>query len=418
METHGLGYEEISEPYYFETDHVALKENQDYRNLLHTIAVLEAQRQQAAEDIELLYKAQDEALADPLKFVGKLQQGTDFCFPKAQKLASLPDVQWDKYTSGALFSSFVTSRHMTRNKRSTTGAEGCDPLTCASTADSAVSSDLDVLVVRGRARDNSKPSTFNQLWTDEEQQRLESLLIQFPPEEVESKRWAKIAAALGNRTPVQVASRVQKYFLKLAREGLPVPGRTPNLAAYVRKGSHRHHRYNRLYYPHSTFLQSHTPPVWMKDDVDECELQQGPDSCAGDILAMSDTASLQEGSSEDEQYPEEIRSCPEYKELQQLLKIKRDKQPQEHPSLVQHIGYKCDNCCCEPIIGTRWHCIDCPAEMSLDFCGDCCHMSCQGDRHDPSHRLHPFRHAGLDSDYMGYFKANYNYLDPNYLPAS
>ena len=34
--------------------------------------------------------------------------------------------------------------------------------------------------------------------------RLEELLIQFPPEEVEAKRWQKIAAALGNRTPIQV----------------------------------------------------------------------------------------------------------------------------------------------------------------------------------------------------------------------
>lgn len=119
----GFAYEEISEPYYFETDHVALKENPDYRNLLLTIAVLEAQRQQAAQDIEVLYKAQDEALADPIEFVEKLQQGKDFGFPKAQKLASLPDIQWDKYTSSAQFSSF-TSRHMTRNKRSTTNTDG------------------------------------------------------------------------------------------------------------------------------------------------------------------------------------------------------------------------------------------------------------------------------------------------------
>lgn len=32
---------------------------------------------------------------------------------------------------------------------------------------------------------------------------------------------------LGNRTVTQVTSRVQKYFLKLYRAGLPVPGRIP-----------------------------------------------------------------------------------------------------------------------------------------------------------------------------------------------
>lgn len=117
MDTQGFSYEEISEPYYFETDHVALKENADYHNLLHTIALLEAQRQQAARDIESLYQAQDEAIADPLRFVEKLQQGKDLCFPRAQKVAVLPEIRWDKYACSTDFSSFGSPRHMTRNKR-------------------------------------------------------------------------------------------------------------------------------------------------------------------------------------------------------------------------------------------------------------------------------------------------------------
>ena len=34
---------------------------------------------------------------------------------------------------------------------------------------------------------------------------------------------------------VQVQSRVQKYFIKLARAGLPIPGRIPNVVNYKRK---------------------------------------------------------------------------------------------------------------------------------------------------------------------------------------
>ena len=34
---------------------------------------------------------------------------------------------------------------------------------------------------------------------------------------------------------VQVQSRVQKYFIKLAKAGLPVPGRAPNLGIYKKK---------------------------------------------------------------------------------------------------------------------------------------------------------------------------------------
>lgn len=53
------------------------------------------------------------------------------------------------------------------------------------------------------------------------------LLEKYPDTSVESHRWENIARELGTRTPKQVASRVSKYFLKLAKAGLPVPGRVP-----------------------------------------------------------------------------------------------------------------------------------------------------------------------------------------------
>lgn len=40
----------------------------------------------------------------------------------------------------------------------------------------------------------------SQLWTVEEQLRLEALLVEFPPEPVENRRWKKIADALGMNT--------------------------------------------------------------------------------------------------------------------------------------------------------------------------------------------------------------------------
>jgi hypothetical protein len=59
-------------------------------------------------------------------------------------------------------------------------------------------------VIRGRVWDEDKPSTFNKLWTPDEQRRLELLLLEIPDEEVAAHRWSKIARALGNRTPRQV----------------------------------------------------------------------------------------------------------------------------------------------------------------------------------------------------------------------
>jgi len=72
--------------------------------------------------------------------------------------------------------------------------------------------------VRGRVYTAQKPISFNKLWTEEEQKKLEELLITYPDEEVQTRRWEKIAAALGTRTPKQIASRTQKYFMKLVQD--------------------------------------------------------------------------------------------------------------------------------------------------------------------------------------------------------
>lgn len=104
-----------------------------------------------------------------------------------------------------------------------------------------------------------------QLWTCEEQRRLEELLVEYPPEPIEMRRFAKIAKALGNRTARQVASRLQKYFQKLHAAGLPVPGRIPRPRSYasVRKNRMVKHM-NRP----TTFFPSNYVPVNITEDDD------------------------------------------------------------------------------------------------------------------------------------------------------
>ena len=114
----------------------------------------------SVRDREKLIEARDQALADPIAFVKRLQAGEQLDLPGKQKIAELPDIKWEKYRVVA--------------------------------ADEVV---------------------------------REELLVQFPSEDVEMERWKKIATALGNRTPIQVQSRTQKYFLKLQKAGMPVPGR-------------------------------------------------------------------------------------------------------------------------------------------------------------------------------------------------
>lgn len=104
------------------------------------------------------------------------------------------------------------------------------------------------------------------LWTCEEQRRLEELLVEYPPEPIEMRRFAKIAKALGNRTSRQVASRLQKYFQKLHAAGLPVPGRVPrNARSYV--SSRKHRMFKHMARP-TTFFPSNYVPINIMDDTE------------------------------------------------------------------------------------------------------------------------------------------------------
>ncbi|KAK7504394.1 hypothetical protein BaRGS_00004260 [Batillaria attramentaria] len=408
--------ETIGDPYCFESDHVALKGNPDYHALLRTICVLEAQRAKALEDLDLLHEAKEKILSDPVSYVDKLQRGADLGvkLPAPQKIVQLPVIDWEKYTSSVDFASLDES--LMRLKSSLVG----NPTTDSKTGILDAAGEA---IVRGRMRDPNKSSTFNQLWTAEEQKRLEELLVRYPPEEIESRRWQKIATALGNRTPQQVASRVQKYFIKLAKAGLPVPGRVPNLSAHLRRGGHRHQRYNRMYYPSSTFMQAYEPPVYMNEDDDYFE--GFPDSQA-ESYAPSEGLSSTQDNSDDEGVPENLQDTPEYRELMELKQLQKDHLQSLDPSLVQHIDFKCDKCGCEPIVGTRWHCVDCPQDASLDFCDSCAdNLSTFETRlHNSSHRIRPVKRAlkpsqkMQDQDYMRFMPGDYNYLDPNYMPAS
>ena len=218
---------EIPGEYYFESDHEAIRSNPDYLSLMKTYALLQAKKIQAVKDIEDLISARTAALSqDPRKFLTKFQ--AEFAkLPASQNIPDVPNIDWDKYKIPSMTNELV-QKPETRNKKSVQDNKPEE------SAKEKVEGLLDCKVernargqflVRGRVFDASKPQTFNQPWTPEEQRRLEDLLLEYPSEEIEMERWKKIATCLGNRTPIQVQSRVQKYFVKLQKAGLPIPGR-------------------------------------------------------------------------------------------------------------------------------------------------------------------------------------------------
>jgi hypothetical protein len=243
------------------------------------------------------------------------------------------------------------------------------------------------------------------------------------------ERWKKIATALGNRTAVQVQSRTQKYFQKLSKAGLPIPGRlNKNRSRYMRQTSsgrtsnHASKRYagSLVGHKNSSFFPSLSPSVKMEeDDEDEDESMALSGAKSGPIL--NDGYYLEdEDVSDEEEVPENMRRSEAYRELMWLKRIRREKELEQRtggPSV--HAGFRCDGCDTEPIVGGRFQCSECLDPDTVDFCCTCAARGLDvGDRHKAEHVLKPVRKkkaaaTAVDREYLD----AKNYLDPNFVKS-
>ena len=361
--------------FYFESDHVALKNNEDYRRLLRTFVTLESQRRAALSDLDWLMALQHAALGDPWSFVKRLGRGEDVFRPsvRASTITPLPLIAWERYTDDveAVLASLGTHRgpgsstRLKQKRQLITGICDYNPSPAAASIPTS----------------GARGETYNQAWSVEEQQLLERLLDKYPPERFEARRFAKIAADMPGRTTQQVTSRVQKYFIKLAKAGLPVPGRTPSLAAHGgrwmsgRLHGH-HHRHNHFYFPHSTFLTSVTPPVYMTEEDD--------DQLYVDDDVMYDEVLMGRPCGRDDKIPAHLRQSEEYRELVTLTALRQARLhesrsgPDTGPASVQ-----------------------CPDSVESLVTGG----------------TDELRSSHVDVDYTSQSTGVTSYLDPNYMPA-
>lgn len=75
--------------FYFESDHLALRGNKDYSDLLKTIKILEAQRTTTIQSIDKLIEVQNEALRDPFTFVQKIKNEEDLNIPLREEIVEV-----------------------------------------------------------------------------------------------------------------------------------------------------------------------------------------------------------------------------------------------------------------------------------------------------------------------------------------
>ena len=242
-----------NEPFYFENDTLALKNNPDYSCLLKTLVLLEGQRVQACKDLETLNELKEKALNDPVTFVKHLskksEEGPDLGkqIPPRQKVYVLPEINWNKYyecvDTKDLEAIRKTTELRTHSLRQTNRLiQQQIEQDQATTSTARSSSRIQHQPKKNPQGGEKNVRNYNKPWTVEEQRQLEELLLEFQPEDNEAARWRKIATKLGTRTPLQVQSHCQKYFIKLAKAGLPIPGRMPNLKTYVTKKGNRGNR--------------------------------------------------------------------------------------------------------------------------------------------------------------------------------
>ncbi|CAL1260948.1 unnamed protein product [Larinioides sclopetarius] len=363
-----IDYDSIGE-FCFESDHLALKGNSDYKNLIEAIVVLEAQKAQAVKDIEKLAKLKKEALADPFEFLERIRRKEDMNFPVPQKIHPVPVIDWSKYALSGNPATYER-RQISLNRH--------------------VSQNLSRNNVKGKfnfpANENKSGEIYHP-WTEEELKRLKELLIDFPPEEAEVHRWEKIANGLETRTPLEVATRVHKFYSSLAEDKTINLGNMPDLNL-LRK-------------------------YWHTGNTTEISSQDQKQNVEQLMETQADV-------SDEEEISHELRDTAEYKELIFLKKLLREKVIEESNSLIPHIGYKCYRCKTEPIVGVRWHCTECPPSLCMDFCDDCSQSMHETAQHTADHHLEKiYASKGfVDRDYMHFLGNDYNYLDPNYMPAT
>lgn len=380
--------------FYFESDHLALRNNKDYLSLLKTVVTLEALRIKSLEDLDTLISCRKKALNDPLSFAKQLQNGCHLELPGSRKIPDIPKIDFSQYT---VYGSDTRMGPQTRPKET--------PSICEKKIDD------NKRLVRGRIFDDSKPETFNQPWTDEEQMRLDRLLEKYPEETIQMRRWTKIANELGNRTPKQVSSRVQKYEIKLKQVAMTFrKGNKSETSAHSRLGK-RKRRGNRA----STFFPYKEFDSCENNDDDNMDIDKNNYDNSIDGVSSNPSGYCDDSNSSERS---EGHTQRVYTHIEMLQRIKIEKNDDTNLS-HGHFGFKCAGCKSEPIRGTRWHCAECH-NVDIDFCSDCVITQIDSSTlHSINHKFIPYDKTKKTNNYdLEYFPSSFSgssYLDSNYI---
>jgi ZZ-type zinc finger-containing protein 3 len=303
--------------FFFESSHLALRSNPDYLKIMKHLAILCSQRTQVHSQIKMIENKRDEAISDPISFLENLKKGS-IIFADVIEISEVIDVNISQ--SYYCFFSYFKSLKIPKIDFTKYGPDHIE---------------------NDHGKNSSSPIKphHTNLWSLDEQKKLEELLIEFPPESVESNRFKKIAAFLSNRTEKQVASRVQKFFKKLHEANLPIPGASCRLRSRNIKSQKKNLRLERP----TTFFPERIIPkdVFMKDDTEDDDQLFAPKNIFDD----------------------------QTKVLKLLKQIRDEKVKLSQTKTNFKYEFYCSACESNftNLTTHKWSCLDC----IIDFCCDC-----------------------------------------------
>ncbi|EFA75084.1 myb domain-containing protein [Heterostelium album PN500] len=393
-----------------------IKDTEEYKQLTKSLEILEQQRKTREEDIERLKRLHKDALENPIEFLERLISGT-IVLPTKQPIEPIPILPNlttnltkrklltdDFYTTSSTVDNNSNSNNKSKdvNNNNILDSSFEDNLEASSSSTTTPSSST-----KKKNKNKDDYASFNRPWSEEEQKRLEELLAEFPEEPVAAHRWTKIANALKNRTPKQVASRTQKYFVKLHKLGLPIPGKPPNLPSLFPKPPMKKKNRNST----ATTKELDSPT-----DYPPTNYNIPP----GVPISPPTTPSPTKKSKNKNKNSKESNSTTSTPKSKSKSKggssSSASSTKSEESALVVHEGYKCDGCDEEPIIGIRWRCEEC---LEIDLCDECNNTYEEIGSHKSTHHMRSY--TTVDPDYFrdedyrfSYTGGESNYLDPNY----
>lgn len=349
---------------------------------------LKEQREQAAVDLKRLENERRKAEEDPQTFVSTLLSKREI-LPRRQVPAGVPTVDFGTYEKLPLVPG---------------GDAKPEPVPKPAKKAAAVTASSSA----------PKTSTHSTPWSLEEQHRLEQLLIEYPDEPVPAYRWEKIARALG-RTPKQVVSRVHRYFERLARAGLPVPGRLP---ASSSKSSSKDGAQ-----PRSSASTTASAPHAAR----QYNYYEAPVVKMDAVMPVIQDATLL--SEEEKRAFHGLEGTAEYQELIRLKRFKKF-QEQSHERYLSTApptntnsrtamdasphGSSCSSCHATSSIGRWYRCISCN-NPKIILCNNCHDQGLfKTEEHSPTHTFDVEQSVQfVDADYA--LSDDMAYLDPNFM---